>query len=219
MKNNLLLAILIALLAGKALAQGGYTIKVGGSYSSYRGQGSTPDWGFASGIGHEWKISKRAGLTLEVMYTAKKTVLKNKIVASAITGSGSVFDIHSDIRYIEIPFMWKYYRPVRKTLSIEFYVGPSLELAINERTKTKRLSSFSDPQHELRHDYAFYEGDDPWPWFARSGFNVNAGIAIGWSVFIADLRYSRALHEVDVISYIAMNEKLDFLQFLVGLRI
>jgi hypothetical protein len=162
MKNKLLLAILMALLAGKALAQGGYTIKVGGSCSSYRGQGSTPDWGFASGIGHEWKISKRTGLTLEVMYTAKKTVLKNKIVASAISGYGSVIDIYSDIRYIEIPFMWKYYRPVRKTLSIELYVGPSLELAIKERTKTKRLYNFYDPQHELRYDYVFYEGDDPW---------------------------------------------------------
>jgi hypothetical protein len=33
------------------------------------------------------------------------------------------------------------------------------------------------------------------------------------------LRYSRALHDVDVISGLAMTEKLDFLQFLIGLRI
>ncbi|MCL4708105.1 outer membrane beta-barrel protein [bacterium] len=219
MKIKLRIAMLMALLAGNALAQGGYTIKLGGSYSSYRGQGGAPDWGFASGIGHEWKISKRTGLTVEVMYTAKKTVLKNRIVASAITGYGSVIDIYSDIRYVEVPVMWKYYRPVRKTLLIELYVGPSLELAIKERTRTKRLNNFYDPQHKLKYDYVFYEGDDPWPWVARSGFNVNGGIAIGWSVFTLELRYSRALHDVDVIAGLALTEKLDFLQFLIGLRI
>lgn len=210
--------ILMAFLAGKAFTQDGYTVKIGGNYSSFRGQESELDLGFALGIGREWKISKRTGLALELMYTAKKTAIKNKIVASAISGYGSVIDIYSDIRYIEIPFMWKYYRPVRKTLSIELYVGPSLELAIKERTKTKRLYNFYDPQHKLRYDYVFYEGDDPWPWFSRSGFNVNGGIAIGWSVFIAELRYSRALHDVDVISGIALNENLDFLQLLIGLK-
>jgi Outer membrane protein beta-barrel domain len=220
MKNKLLLAILMALLVGKAMAQGGYTIKVGGSYSSYRGQGSTPDWGFASGIGREWKISKRMGLALEVIYTAKKAVFRNKTVAhESYWYFGDAFDIYSDIRYIEIPFAWKYYLPVRKNLLIELYVGPSLELAIRDKSKMKRLYGIYTPQRDFRYDHVFSQDDNPWPWLGRSGFNVNGGIAIGWSVFTVELRYSRALHDVDVISSIAMYEKLDFLQLLIGLRI
>ena len=79
--------------------------------------------------------------------------------------------------------MWKYYRPVRKTLLIELYVGPSLALAIKERTRTKRLNNFYDPQHKLKYDYVFYEGDDQWPRVARSVFKVNGVYAIGRSEF------------------------------------
>ncbi|NUO81037.1 outer membrane beta-barrel protein [candidate division KSB1 bacterium] len=220
MKKQLLLTIFMALLAGKALAQGGYTIKVGGTYSSFRGQGSEQDLGFALGIGREWKISKRTGLAFELMYTAKKAVFRNKTVAHEYYWYfGDAFDIYSDIRYIEIPFTWKYYLPIKKSLLIKLYVGPSLELAIRDRSKMRHLYNIDTPQRDFKYDFVFSQYEDPWPWLGRSGFNVNGGIAIDWSAFTVELRYSRALHDVDVISYIAMNEKLDFLQLLIGLRI
>jgi Outer membrane protein beta-barrel domain len=219
MKKKLLLTIFMALLVGKALAQGGYTVKGGGNYSIFRGQGSTLDWGFALGIGREWQISKRTGLTLELMYTVKKAVLRNKTVGRSFAREfGDAFDIYCDIRYLEIPFMWKYYRPVRKTVLIELYVGPSLELAIKDRSKKEHLYDIFAPQEDFLYDY--YYPEDPYPlWYGSSGFNVNGGIAIGWSAFTVELRYSRAFHDVDVIAHTAMNEHLDFLQLLIGLKI
>lgn len=218
MKNMLPLAMLMALLAGNALAQGGYTIKVGGNYSSFRGQGSERDLGFVLGIGREWKISKRTGLALELIYTAKKAVLRNKIVSSLFFWyNGSAVDIYSDIRYFEIPLMWKYYLPVKKSLSIELYAGPSFELAIKDRSKQERLYNIYTPQLDFKYDYVFAR--DPAPlWMGSSGFNVNGGIALGWSAFTVELRYSRALHDVEVITGTVMRENLDFLQLLIGLK-
>ncbi len=218
MKKQLLLTIFMALLACKALAQDGYTIKVGGNYASFRALESDLDLGFALGIGHEWKISKRMCLALELMYTAKKTVIRNKTVAYEIYWfSGDALDIYSDIRYLKIPLMWKYCLPIGKNLLIELYAGASLDLAIKDRSKAKRLYTIYTPQRDFKYDYTFARDADPL-WLGSSGINVNGGMAIGWSVFTVELRYSRALHDVDVISGIAMNEKLDSLQLLIGLK-
>ncbi len=50
MKKTLLLTTLMALLVGNALAQGGYTIKAGGTYASFRGQESERDLGLTLGL-------------------------------------------------------------------------------------------------------------------------------------------------------------------------
>lgn len=218
MKKKLLLTTLMALLVGNALAQGGYTIKAGGTYASFRGQESERDWGLTLGLGREWKTSKRTGLTLELMYITKKAILRNKTVGSYLWGIGDGFDIYCDVRYIEIPLVWTYYWPVRKALSIKLHAGPSLELAMNDRSKKVHLYSITFPQPGFKYDYTFPQ--EPYPlWRGSSGFNLNGGVVIGLSSYTVELRCSRALHDIDVISGIAMNEKLDFFQLLFGLRI
>jgi hypothetical protein len=153
------------------------------------------------------------------MYTVKKAVLRNKTVAhSFFWHLGDAVHVYSNIRYLEIPFTWKYYWPVRKNLLLELYVGSSLELAIKDRSKMEHLYTIHTPQLDFKYDYVFAQDPDPL-WVGSSGFNVNGGISIGWSVFTMELRYSRAFHDVDVIAHTAINEHLDFLQLLIGLKI
>lgn len=220
MKKRLLLAVLAMLPACIAFAQGGYTLKAGGTYANLRAQGSTPDWGIALGIGREWRISKRTSLALEVMYTAKKTQLRNKTVAHEYYWvGGQAVNIFCDVRYLDIPLLWKYCRPLAKSVCVELYAGPSLEIAIKDQSRLEHLYNIDTPQRDLKYDYVFSQDDDPWPWFGRSGLNVNGGIGMHWSRFTFEFRYSRALNDVDVIAHTAMRKGLDSCQFLIGLKL
>jgi len=218
MKKLFLLLVLSILSTNDLNAQSRFIIKGGANYSTFRGEDTCLELGSTIGIGKEWGILQNVVIAGEVLYIIKKATLKDKTV-TLYGDFGHAYDIHCNVQYIDVSLLTKCYLGLYKTFKLQLCAGPSLSIGIQDKSTKKRLYSV-DQWDDRGRDFDYIAAWDPEPFPAwSSGFTINIGIGIMWSLLTLECRYSRAFYEIREIALICIHEKMDTFNFLISIAL
>ncbi|GEM_PF-2384396 len=228
MRTSLLIVILPLCIAKQTPAQDYFYIRAGGNYTIFRGEKTYLQAGSSFGIGRQWNYRNRSGWSkgigwaLELVYTNKRALLKNKTVGGGLSYDYIVSyeDIHCSVTSFEIPVLLTFDYPLYKKLKAHFNMGPALSLGIKDRSRSYRQKvKLLEPDQRSNYpfDYVVNPGD---PTIADSwGLVFNLGAGISYSSFSFDILLSPALlYEIATITAINFYETPDTFHSFITLR-
>ena len=210
--------IIIFFLLLNSVAYAGFTIYTGGSISAVQPGFENYKIGEVFGIQKHWG-AQNWSLSSGLILNAKGGILKDKNFAFVNSTSGYHLDIHVSVDYLEIPLFLKIYKPINKNAKVGLCIGPSLAIGICDNTESKNATYFtfenSETTDKIKIDYwENYEGGS-----ATSVVCLNTGFIFKLSEFFFEIRYCRALTDVNSVANKIINERFHSFNFLIGVEI
>lgn len=221
-KTILLLLLICGFVVSNVSAQHRLFIKAGGAYSYLKEPSySDPGMSYLYGIAKDWRLYRWIQLRTELLISNSNTALKNKSVqiGSDIgrvigsfpylpdegTGYTDVryFDIEIQTRYLEIPFLLKVEKSVRKNLHIGLEIGFSLKVFPKDASKATFLKVVKSTdwstveRQNFRFDYRFTRTSENNSYSGR-GLCPTVGTYADYSRFQVGLRY-----QVDYVRWVS----------------
>jgi hypothetical protein len=192
-------------------AQNRKIIKVGIIQSNIFHKEAVSNRNVVLGLGYEHMFSKCFGLSGEIQYLTKSSILKNKAIGSWENRppQGYYYDIDISLKYIDIPILVTMVKPINKNVNLRLHAGPSLAIAIKEQTKYNKLKKcLSDDPGGCQLDYIWAEGDGCF-FLDNSGLGANIGLSLDWNIVEISFRYSHDVHDIDCIRRIYPQKKIN----------
>jgi len=227
-KINLFILILIITLISDLYAKSLKCIKFGGNFSQILVNNSKGNLGVSFGIAKEWFISNRFTIGGELIFSTRRSQLKNKRILF-YPGVISTHDIHCSFGYLELPILMKFYFPISNTLKIQLQAGPSFSFGIFNNSDAKykpegysvNSGEYTNPD-SLEYDYG--EIFDPGPLWPSTVFSSFLGFNLGFGLNLLDYAfefryYYSKLHDVYTGSFLLdLDENYHTFHFLLGIR-
>lgn len=181
-----------------------FRLSLGSTYATFQDGDGEGKIGLFAGVGKEWGIYKNLSFVSGVNYVQKGAILKHKIVKYYLwDASVFVYDIDCSIGFLDIPIGIQYKLPIYKKFGLEIFWGPSLLLAVQDRSSTRLIDEYLS--QETKNDFTF---TDLWGWFYHSsGWGINSGFGLTWDSFSVECRYTRDQHIIDFIQGIDIMKK------------
>jgi hypothetical protein len=203
----------VVFLAPVLSAQHSKYLKVGVNYASFRTEGGKSQPGLSFGFGKKYYPLQNFGghWGFELGYAREKILLEDK------TWPTSFFPPYSGVEkggfnislgYLDLSLHIGYLLNVKKMVGLEFYIGPSLSIPIDNNTKvTGSETIYLDPKEISDDDFDFKRYDaDPGPAllpFIERGMNFNTNMIVGtalhWKYIHLSLSYSGRLAKPKVL--------------------
>lgn len=206
------------------MAENNHYFITGRNYSSFRTTASKYVTGYTIGVGTEWIFLNKLSVGLELLYTSRGGILRNKIVGGRDVRYVYLEDIHCSFRSIEVPLLLKYTIPIENNIRIKPICG--LSMSIGWKDKSKRiikefLFEVTDPDDwdNIQYDYDYnIDPSGPLPYIAlSSGFAFNTGLSMEWSCFKLECRYIYDLFDINTIRSVYLYEKIHSIRVLFGI--
>lgn len=210
----------------RARSQNG--VKIGGNFSQILANDSRVDFGVSVGMSKEWFIANRFSIGGELLFSTKRSELKNKRILF-YPGVIETYDIHCSFGYIELPILMKFYQPISNTLQIQLQAGPSFSIGIFNHSDAKHkpegyavnFGEYTNPD-SLEYDYGeIFDPGPPWPATVFSSFlGLNLGFGLNWLDYTFEFRYYYSkLHDVYTGSFLLdLDENYHTFHLLLGIR-
>jgi len=204
-------------------------LKLGANYSTFRTQEGESKPGLSFGIGRRYyaPYNSKSFLGGELSFNEERILIEDRTwpmgeyrhFSGVITGD---FDI--DLSYTDITIYLGYSIKILKSLDLEFSIGPSLSIPVENNTKRTVTKQEFFEQEISDYDYDFYHYDsDPGPTlipFMVRGMDLNAGIiiktALHWKCLDLSLNYFRVLSEPKNLIGLTLFDEIDRLSLSVG---
>ncbi len=183
---------IILILNTTTYAKNNWFIKSGINYSTLENIDDTDGkFGYSVGIEKDWRILYDFYFVGGVHYNTRGGIIKNITVGWG-DDINPVYqeDIQIFLHYISIPLFIQYTKQINKQLSVNFFVGTSIEPTIGDNSKEKNLILIYDPNINAKDEFSYpeyYVADD---FACNHGHTTNVGIGIKWSDFVIDYFYS-----------------------------
>jgi len=205
-------------------------INLGANYSTFRTQEGESKPGLSVGIGRRYyaPYNSKSFLGGELSFNEEKILVENitwpmgeyRHFSGVITGD---YDI--DLNYFDISLYLGYRLKILKSSDLEFSVGPSLSIPVDNNTKRTVTKEEFFEQEISDYDYDYYHYDaDPGPTlipFMERGMDPNAGInmkiTLCWNYLHFTLDHFRALTTTKKIIGLTLFDKIDWMSLLIGI--
>ncbi|MBN1895141.1 outer membrane beta-barrel protein [bacterium] len=200
-----------------------FTVKNGFNLSTLMKNGTGVQAGVTFGIGQEWRIYQNTSLVLELFFSTRGGLLKNKSVqSSGMYGSEYVhyYDIRCRFGSIDFPMLLRHKVRLAGSVVASILIGPCFSLGVSDKSRLTLLKSESlwDPEkQEYRdYDYDYTTCWDCFSWFEGSGFTVMSGLELVWGCFSIECRIPLQPYPVKMIRDVYVYEKIPVVHFLFG---
>lgn len=203
-----------------SIAQNNYYLKAGLNTAKFRTEKIVTQRGITMGGGYAFHVSKikNSFIALELLYTTKKALLKDRTVLQFkdVKYVGYIEDIEFNYHYLEFPLKYGWRINLSKNKEIILFSGFTWNIPLYYRGVEKIKHLFSIPRKELEnqpYDYWVVDLDESAPAIllalGKSTLDCIFALKINFNFLSVEFNYSRAIHETKEFSSLTLRDKID----------
>lgn len=206
-----------------------FFIKAGENTSEFRNIEGKKGNGNLFGVGLGFEADEHPLIdgfaSIELTYIQKKAVLENisRPPNEYMRDSAVLENLYMSHGYIQLPVKFGYFCRFLNDGKVKVFLGPSLDIAIKNKTKVEFLGFVDlEPDEngnypDYPYDYELFDRERPFI-FVNTKLSYHFGALLEWRHIRFELCYSRAVNNTNI--YIGLNayDKVDTISMSLGYR-
>ncbi len=199
-------------------------IKIGPNYSSFYTVASKPSFGTSYAYAGGMHAYKNMSIEFELNWTVNRVNIRDKIFGGSYVGKVYAGDINFSMAFLGLSQFFTFNWPISTNFSIQLLTGPFFRIGMRDKTtfsikryirEIQNLNEWNTYSYNYHYDPGEVEST-PYP-LKSSGSGLSLGVRLKWAHVSFDCRYSRDLFAIKNSNHIVLHEKLQAIEFLLGI--